>query len=142
MTDPLDPLDPARLLPGRTRPLVLVAEDDADVRELVVRKLRSEGWEVISVMDGPSALEIARTARPDLVLLDVMMPGMTGLQICAELRAHVATKDLPVVLITARGRAMDVEEGYEAGADDYIVKPFSPRDLVSRIRAGLAGGQK
>ncbi len=75
--------------------------------------------------------------RPDLVLLDVMMPGMTGLQICEELRSHVATRNLPVVLITARARAVDIETGYLAGADDYIVKPFSPRDLVARIRTGL-----
>jgi DNA-binding response OmpR family regulator len=75
--------------------------------------------------------------RPDLVLLDVMMPGMTGLQICHELRSNVATNNLPVMLITARARAEDIQTGYDAGADDYIVKPFSPRDLVTRIRDGL-----
>ena len=122
---------------GRSRPLVLVAEDDADVREMIVRKLRADGLDVHSVADGLSALDAAKTMRPDLVLLDVMMPGMTGLQICEELRSHVATRDLPVVLITARARAVDIEIGYEAGADDYIVKPFSPRDLVARIRRGL-----
>ena len=122
---------------GRPRPLVLVAEDDPDVRELIARKLRGEGMDVMGVGDGLSALEAARTMRPDLVLLDVMMPGMTGLQICEELRSHVATRNLPVVLITARARAVDIETGYLAGADDYIVKPFSPRDLVARIRTGL-----
>jgi DNA-binding response OmpR family regulator len=127
------------LLLGRDRPLVLVAEDDPDVRELIERKLRSDGMDVLAVADGVAALQAARTARPDLVLLDVMMPGMTGLQICEELRAHVATRDLPVVLITARARDVDVQTGYDAGADDYIVKPFSPRDLVSRIRTGLRG---
>ncbi|HEX7187905.1 MAG TPA: response regulator [Actinomycetes bacterium] len=122
---------------GRPRPLVLIAEDDPDVRELIARKLRGEGMDVMGVGDGISALEAARTMRPDLVLLDVMMPGMTGLQICEELRSHVATRNLPVVLITARARAVDIETGYLAGADDYIVKPFSPRDLVARIRTGL-----
>jgi len=122
---------------GRPRPLVLIAEDDPDVRELIARKLRGEGMDIMGVGDGISALEAARTMRPDLVLLDVMMPGMTGLQICEELRSHVATRNLPVVLITARARAVDIETGYLAGADDYIVKPFSPRDLVARIRTGL-----
>jgi DNA-binding response OmpR family regulator len=122
---------------GRPRPLVLIAEDDPDVRELIARKLRGEGMDVMGVGDGISALDAARTMRPDLVLLDVMMPGMTGLQICEELRSHVATRNLPVVLITARARAVDIETGYLAGADDYIVKPFSPRDLVARIRTGL-----
>jgi DNA-binding response OmpR family regulator len=122
---------------GRPRPLVLIAEDDPDVRELIARKLRGEGMDVMGVGDGISALEAARTMRPDLVLLDVMMPGMTGLQICEELRSHVATRNLPVVLITARARAVDIETGYLAGADEYIVKPFSPRDLVARIRTGL-----
>ena len=126
---------------GRVRPLVLLAEDDADVRELIERKLRRDGMDVLSVGDGLSALEAARTARPDLVLLDVMMPGMSGLQICEELRSHVATKDLPVVLITARARDVDVQKGYDAGADDYIVKPFSPRNLVLRIRSGLSGSR-
>ena len=129
------------LVLGRLRPLVLLAEDDADVRELIERKLRRDGMDVLSVGDGVAALEAARSARPDLVLLDVMMPGMTGLQICEELRSHVATKDLPVVLITARARDVDVQKGYDAGADDYIVKPFSPRDLVSRIRSGLTGSR-
>jgi two-component system response regulator MtrA len=124
---------------GRDRPLVLVAEDDADVRDLIERKLRGDGMDVLAVSDGLAALHACRTARPDLVLLDVMMPGMNGLQICQELRSHVATRDLPVVLITARARAVDVQNGYDSGADDYIVKPFSPRDLVSRIRAGLPG---
>ncbi len=124
---------------GRDRPLVLVAEDDPDVRDLIERKLRGDGMDVLAVSDGVAALHACRTARPDLVLLDVMMPGMTGLQICQELRSHVATRDLPVVLITARARAVDIQTGYDSGADDYIVKPFSPRDLVSRIRAGLPG---
>ena len=127
------------VLVGRSRPLVLVAEDDPDVRELIERKLRGDGLDVLSVADGLSALEAARTMRPDLVLLDVMMPGMSGLQICEELRSHVATRDLPVVLITARARTVDIQTGYDAGADDYIVKPFSPRDLVSRIRSSMRG---
>jgi two-component system phosphate regulon response regulator PhoB len=123
----------------RARPLVLLAEDDPDVRELIERKLALDGMDVVSVADGLSALTAARTSRPDLVLLDVMMPGMNGLELCEALRAHVGTKDLPIVLITARGRDVDVQRGYDAGATDYIIKPFSPRDLVSRIRSGLSG---
>jgi len=123
--------------PGRTRPLVLLAEDDPDVRDMIERKLRGDDMDVIAVSDGVAALHAAKTMRPDLVLLDVMMPGMTGLQICHELRSNVATDNLPVMLITARARAEDIQTGYDAGADDYIVKPFSPRDLVTRIRDGL-----
>jgi two-component system phosphate regulon response regulator PhoB len=123
--------------PGRTRPLVLLAEDDPDVRDMIERKLRGDDMDVIAVSDGVAALHAAKTMRPDLVLLDVMMPGMTGLQICHELRSNVATNNLPVMLITARARAEDIQTGYDAGADDYIVKPFSPRDLVTRIRDGL-----
>jgi two-component system phosphate regulon response regulator PhoB len=123
--------------PGRSRPLVLLAEDDPDVRDMIERKLRGDDMDVIAVSDGVAALHAAKTMRPDLVLLDVMMPGMTGLQICHELRSNVATNNLPVMLITARARAEDIQTGYDAGADDYIVKPFSPRDLVTRIRDGL-----
>jgi two-component system phosphate regulon response regulator PhoB len=123
--------------PGRTRPPVLLAEDDPDVRDMIERKLRGDDMDVIAVSDGVAALHAAKTMRPDLVLLDVMMPGMTGLQICHELRSNVATNNLPVMLITARARAEDIQTGYDAGADDYIVKPFSPRDLVTRIRDGL-----
>jgi DNA-binding response OmpR family regulator len=123
--------------PGRSRPLVLLAEDDPDVRDMIERKLRGDDMDVIAVSDGVAALHAAKTMRPDLVLLDVMMPGMTGLQICHELRSNVATNNLPVMLITARARAEDIQTGYDAGADDDIVKPFSPRDLVTRIRDGL-----
>src|ERR671921_12782 len=100
---------------------ILVADDDEDIRELVLFKLEAAG-------DRP----------PDLVLLDVMMPGLSGIDVCRALRAEEATAHLPVILLTARAQEGDVQIGFGAGADDYVVKPFSPRELVSRVEAVLA----
>jgi DNA-binding response OmpR family regulator len=116
---------------------VLVADDDIDIRDLVVFKLKQAGYTVVAVGDGPAALGAARTAAPDLALLDVMMPGMSGVDVCRELRADPATARMPVILLTARVMEADVETGFAAGADDYVVKPFSPRELVSRVQAVL-----
>jgi DNA-binding response OmpR family regulator len=116
---------------------IVVADDDADIRELVVFKLRQDGHEIVAVGDGASAVEACQKATPDLVLLDVMMPGMSGLDACRELRADPALESVPVILLTARAQEADVEQGFNVGADDYVVKPFSPRELASRVSAVL-----
>ncbi|HLQ57093.1 MAG TPA: response regulator [Streptosporangiaceae bacterium] len=117
---------------------VLLAEDDADIRDLVTFKLRQQGYEVRAFEDGLSALASARDEMPDLALLDITMPGMSGLDVCRELRADPATADVPIILLTARAQESDIETGFSVGADDYVVKPFSPRELVSRVQAVLA----
>jgi DNA-binding response OmpR family regulator len=117
---------------------ILIADDDPDIRDLVAFKLEQAGFDVVAVEDGLSALSATRADPPDLVVLDVMMPGMSGIDVCRELRASEATATLPIILLTARAQEGDVEVGFGAGADDYIVKPFSPRELVSRVEAVLA----
>jgi len=117
---------------------ILIADDDPDIRDLVAFKLEQAGFDVVAVEDGLSALSATRSDPPDLVVLDVMMPGMSGIDVCRELRASEATATLPIILLTARAQEGDVEVGFGAGADDYIVKPFSPRELVSRVEAVLA----
>lgn len=116
---------------------VLVADDDLDIRELVAFKLAQAGYEVRSAPDGVAALDAARAGGVDLVVLDLMMPGLSGLDVCAELRRAPATAELPVIMLTARAQDQDVATGFAAGADDYVVKPFSPRELVSRVQAVL-----
>ncbi len=117
---------------------VLLAEDDADIRDLVTFKLRQVGYEVRAFEDGLAALVSARDDPPDLAVLDIMMPGMSGLDVCRELSADPATSEVPIILLTARALDADVEGGFAVGADDYIVKPFSPRELASRVQAVLA----
>lgn len=117
---------------------VLVVDDDADVRDLVALKLRRNGFDVDTAGDGDTGLQRARDGRPDLVLLDIMMPKRSGIEVCQALREDAATATMPVILITARAQEADVERGFAAGADDYIVKPFSPRELLSRVQAVLA----
>jgi len=118
-------------------PRVVIADDDADIRDLVSFKLRGAGYDVEAFADGQSALDAVMAAIPDLVLLDVMMPKMTGTEVCAALRGNEATANIPIILLTARSQEVDVERGFDVGADDYMVKPFSPRELVSRARAAM-----
>lgn len=120
---------------------IVIADDDADIRELVVFKLRHDGHEVAPVGDGAAAVEACVAERPDLVILDVMMPGMSGLDAARAIRADEATADLPIIMLTARAQESDIEQGFEAGADDYIVKPFSPRELASRVATVLQRGR-
>jgi DNA-binding response OmpR family regulator len=116
---------------------VLIADDDLDIRELVTFKLERAGHEVIAVADGEAALVETRRIMPDLVLLDIMMPRRTGLEVCQALRDDPATAKLPVILLTAKAQEADVERGFDVGADDYIVKPFSPRELLLRVNTAL-----
>jgi two-component system, OmpR family, phosphate regulon response regulator PhoB len=117
---------------------ILLVEDDPDIRHLVAYKLRKSGLEVIAVADGRSALRAAGASRPDLVLLDIRMPEMSGIEVCRQLRAGPLTAAVPIILLTARSRPQDLEQGYAAGATDYIIKPFSTRVLLERVEAALA----
>jgi DNA-binding response OmpR family regulator len=109
---------------------VLVVDDDATVREVVRRYLSRDGHEVIEAADGPSALSAVRSSAPDLVVLDLMLPGIDGLEVCREIRR---TSAVPVIMLTALGQESDRVVGLEYGADDYVVKPFSPRELTLRV---------
>ncbi len=115
-------------------PYVLVVEDDPNISEVVVRYLAREGLEVTAVADGRDALDAAAARWPDLVVLDLMLPGIDGLEVCRRLRARAP---VPVIMLTARGDEEDRVLGLELGADDYVVKPFSPRELTARVRAVL-----
>jgi DNA-binding response OmpR family regulator len=117
---------------------IVVADDDADIRDLVGFKLRQAGHDVETVEDGAAAVAAAQAVRPDLLILDVMMPGMGGLDATRALRLDPALARVPVILLTARAQESDIEQGFGAGADDYVVKPFSPRELASRVAAVLA----
>ena len=118
--------------------VVLVADDDADIRDLVAFKLEQAALEVVAVGDGESALEQARVRQPALAVLDVSMPGLSGIDVCRMLRADPSTSGMLIIMLTARVQEQDVEGGFSAGADDYVTKPFSPRELVSRIQALLS----
>jgi two-component system, OmpR family, phosphate regulon response regulator PhoB len=117
---------------------ILLVEDDPDIRHLVSYKLTKGGFTVIDAADGFTALRAARETPPDLVLLDVRMPRMSGIEVCRELRAGPLGPAVPIIMLTARSRPQDLEQGYAAGATDYIVKPFSPRDLLDRVETALA----
>ena len=121
----------------REAPLVLVADDEEDIRSLVAFRLKRAGYEVITAADGEEALLLTTTRLPDLVVLDMMMPKATGLEVTRSMREHEATKAIPVILLTARAQEGDVIRGFEAGADDYVKKPFSPQDLQARVQALL-----
>lgn len=114
-----------------------IVEDEADIRELLKFNLQREGYATLESGDGRQGLELARTQKPDLILLDVMLPGMDGFQVCRELERDPSTSCIPIILLTARGEEVDRIVGLELGADDYVVKPFSVRELLLRIRAIL-----
>ncbi len=118
-------------------PLVLVADDDRDIRELLRYRLERSGYEVLVAVDGDEAERLARERVPALCLFDVMMPHVDGYELTRRLRANEATIRTPIILLTARTREADVERGFEAGADDYIKKPFSPEELRARVQAAL-----
>jgi DNA-binding response OmpR family regulator len=116
---------------------VLLVEDERDIADLVRHHLEREGIRCVHAPDGATALRLARADHPDLVVLDLMLPGLDGLEVCRQLRAEPATRRLPVIMLTARSEEVDRVVGLELGADDYVVKPFSPRELVARVRAVL-----
>ena len=121
----------------RDKPVVLAADDDADILGLITFRLERSGYTVVQAHDGEEALALARSAKPDLAVLDVMMPKLDGFELTRRLRADEATKMMPIILLTARAQEADVQEGFEAGADDYIRKPFSSQELRARVQALL-----
>jgi two-component system phosphate regulon response regulator PhoB len=118
-------------------PRILIIDDDPDLREIVELKLTISGFETDTAVDGEAGLAAAVTTAPDLVLVDWMMPKMTGLEVCQAMRDNENTRRTPIILLTAKAQVADVERGFAAGADDYLVKPFSPTELLARITAAL-----
>lgn len=120
---------------------ILVVEDEDDIRELVSYTLAREGFRVLRAAAGEEALEIAKARNPDLVILDLMLPGIDGLTVCRILQRDPATSGIPVVMLTAKGEEADVVAGLELGAEDYVTKPFSPKVLLARVRRILRRGE-
>ncbi len=118
-------------------PTVLVIEDEKDLAELVVFHLEQEGYSCLVAHDGATGLAEARRSKPDLILLDLMLPGMMGTEVCRTLKGAEHTAGIPVIMLTAKGEEIDRVVGFEMGADDYVVKPFSTRELMLRVRAVL-----
>ena len=121
----------------RKQPVVLAADDDEDILELIVFRLERSGYTVLQARDGAEALELARRSRPDLAVLDVMMPKIDGFELTRRLREDESTSKMPIILLTARTQEADVQRGFDAGADDYLRKPFSPQELRARVQAIL-----
>jgi len=113
---------------------IIVVEDEEDIRELLCYNLSKEGYEVIEVATGEEGLEAAQSETPDLMILDIMLPGIDGLDVCRKLKYNEATSNIPIVMLSAKGEESDVVIGLELGADDYISKPFSPKILMARIK--------
>ena len=116
---------------------ILIIEDEKDIVDLVVYHLRQSGFSVISALDGSSGLELAKKEHPSLVILDLMLPGMDGKDICRALKSNPLTQSIPILMLTAKAEEVDRVIGLELGADDYVTKPFSPRELVLRVKAIL-----
>jgi DNA-binding response OmpR family regulator len=121
------------------QPVVLVADDDDDILLLVTTRLRRDGFDVIQARDGDEALDLALERRPDIAVLDIGMPGLDGLEVVRAIRADDATKDMRVLLLTAKAQESDVRRGFDAGADAYVKKPFSPAELSNRVRELATG---
>ena len=121
---------------------VLIVEDEVNIRQLVKYNLEKESYQVIEAEDGLQGLRLAKAEKPDLVLLDLMLPQMDGLEVCRSLKGNQATSALPIIMLTAKSEEIDKVIGLELGADDYMTKPFSPRELVARVKAVLRRSQK
>lgn len=117
---------------------ILIAEDETDIRELVAFILRFGGYEVVTASNGEEAVQLARRENPDLILLDVRMPRMTGYDACREIKADPNLKTTPVVFLSAKGQENEIQAGIESGAEEYLLKPFAPDQLTQRVKAILA----
>lgn len=115
--------------------LIIIVEDEADIREVLAYNLERHGYRVLAAEDGSRGLELIRKKSPKLVLLDLMLPGIDGLEICRLLKEDAETVSIPIIMVTARGEESDIVLGLDLGADDYMVKPFSPKELLARIKA-------
>ena len=116
---------------------ILVVEDDVDILQLVAHNLKAADFNVLTAQEGYEALSVAKKHLPQLVILDIMLPGLDGFEVCKELRRSPTTRNIPILMLTAKGEEVDRIVGMELGADDYVVKPFSPRELILRVRAIL-----
>lgn len=121
---------------------ILVVDDEIDILTLLQYNLERAGYKVLSAKDGPEAIELARRERPDLIILDIMLPSMEGTEVCKAIKNLESTAHIPIIMLTAKSEEVDRIVGLELGADDYITKPFSPRELVLRVKAVLKRGQK
>jgi two-component system phosphate regulon response regulator PhoB len=119
---------------------VLVIEDEADILEVIEYNLKREGYKVTCASDGEDGFKLARDIAPDLILLDLMLPGLDGIEVCRRLKGDSVTDNVPIIMVTAKGEESDIVLGLGVGADDYVTKPFSPRELVARVRAVLRRG--
>lgn len=117
--------------------IILIIEDERDLAELLAFNLEREGYKAVMAMDGVEGLEIATRMQPDLILLDLMLPGMLGTEVCKAIKKSGNTSHIPVIMLTAKGEEIDKVVGFEVGADDYVVKPFSARELMLRVKAVL-----
>jgi two-component system alkaline phosphatase synthesis response regulator PhoP len=116
---------------------ILIVEDDKDIIKMLEYNLKKEGFKVVAASDGEDALDLAVRQHPDLILLDLMLPGMDGLEVCRALKGESKTAAMPIIMLTAKSQESDKVVGLELGADDYVTKPFSPRELIARIKAVL-----
>jgi DNA-binding response OmpR family regulator len=117
---------------------ILIAEDERDIRDLVAFTLRFAGHEVFPATNGEEAIALAQKVIPDLILMDVRMPRMTGYEACKVLKSNTDLKDIPVVFLTARGQESEIQQGLDVGAEEYLLKPFAPDQLTARVKAVLA----
>lgn len=117
---------------------ILIAEDERDIRDLVAFTLRFAGYEVVAASNGEEALEMAPRVNPDLILMDVRMPRMTGYEACRAMKQNPDLKDIPVVFLTARGQEEEIQQGLDAGAEEYLLKPFAPDQLTAQVKTILA----
>ncbi|NWG06626.1 MAG: response regulator [Chloroflexi bacterium] len=117
---------------------ILIAEDERDIRDLVAFTLRFAGYEVFTASNGEEAVDLAPKVNPDLILMDVRMPRMTGYEACRAMKANPDLKDIPVVFLSAKGQESEIQQGLDAGAEEYLLKPFAPDQLTTRVKAILA----
>ncbi|MDI6769400.1 MAG: response regulator [Anaerolineales bacterium] len=117
---------------------ILIAEDERDIRDLIIFTLRFSGYEVVAASNGEEVIQLARQEMPDLILLDVRMPRKTGYEACAAIKADEKTRNIPVIFLSAKGQESEIQAGLQAGAVEYLLKPFVPDQLSARIQAVLA----
>jgi DNA-binding response OmpR family regulator len=117
---------------------ILIAEDEPDIRDLVAFTLRFAGYEVVTGVNGEEAVQLAKKELPDLILLDVRMPRMTGYEACKQIKVDPNLKDVPIVFLSAKGQEAEIQDGMDAGAEEYLLKPFAPDQLTERVRSILS----
>jgi two-component system alkaline phosphatase synthesis response regulator PhoP len=122
--------------------LIFIIEDDEDIAEIIQDNLKREGYKVTALADGGKAYDAIVHSNPDLIILDLNLPGISGIELCKYIRSNEATADTPVIMLTARSEEIDKIIGFEVGADDYVTKPFSPRELLARVKAHLKRAKK